>query len=119
MADEITFAMVAALATTTEAEIGSALDDDPFCTLYSSAREVSAFDTAAAAAASSALCLTASSSDASRVHVRSTGPSDDAEVPTLHNALQTIEPWKPVCSMRYIAMLIPMQRHYFRNALRS
>ena len=86
MADEITFAMLAALATTTEAEIGSASGKDAPCTLYSSAREVSAFDTAAAAAASSALCLTASSSDASRVHVRSTGPADAAEVPTLHIA---------------------------------
>ena len=61
MADEITFAMLAALATTTEAEIGSALDEGASCTLYSSARKVCAFDTAAASAASSALCLTASS----------------------------------------------------------
>lgn len=91
MAVEITFAMLAALATTTEAEIGSALDEDASCRLYSSAREVSAFDTAAAAAASSALCPTASSSDASRVHVRSTGPSDAAEVPTLHIAYQKTE----------------------------
>ena len=91
MADEITFAMLAALATATEAEIGSVLDEAASCTLYSSAREVSAFDTAAAAAASSALCRTASSSDASRVHVRSTGPSDDAKVPTLHSAYQKIE----------------------------
>ena len=91
MAVEITFAMLAALATTTEAEIGSALDEDAFCTLYSSAREVSAFDTAAAAAASSALCLTTSSSDASRVRVRSFGPSDAAEVPTLHVAYRKFE----------------------------
>ena len=87
MADMNTFAMPAALATTTEAEIGSALDEGASCPLYSSARDVSAFDTAAAAAASSALCLTASSSDALRVHVRSTGPSDAAEVPALHITL--------------------------------
>ena len=91
MADEITFAMLAALATSTDAEIGSALDKDASCMLYSSAREVSAFDTAAAAAASSALRFTAPSSDASRLHVRSTGPPDAAEVPTLHIAYQKTE----------------------------
>ncbi len=53
--------------------------------LYSSERAPSAFETAAAAAASSAFRLTTGRADSSRVHVSLTGPSLDAVAPDLHN----------------------------------
>ena len=78
----LTLAMPAAVATTTVADRLSPLDEDVWV-LYSSARDVCAFDTAAAEAATSALCLTASRAEASRFHLRVIGPSDAAEVPSL------------------------------------
>ena len=79
----IALAMPAAVATATEACRLSSADEVASWLLYSSAREVSAFDKAAAAAASSALRRTASKLEASLPHVRRTGPSEAAEVPSL------------------------------------
>ena len=79
----LTLAMPAAVATTTVADRLSSPDEDALWVLYSSARDVCAFDTAAAEAAASALCLTASRAEASRLHSRGIGPSDAAEVPSL------------------------------------
>lgn len=54
--------------------------------LYCDADALSAFETAAAAAAASALCLTSERVDSSRVHCRNIGPSVAAECPTLEIA---------------------------------